>query len=97
MTLPAYWWLLALPVVIQGAFFARFAVVRWRGKALQPLSGRAALALYASVAAGIVYGVVQRDPLFVVGQGCLLIVFYRMQNPGDRDGKTGLPRAEDRE
>ncbi|WP_285905456.1 lipid A biosynthesis domain-containing protein [Pseudodesulfovibrio pelocollis] len=97
MALPAYWWLLALPVVIQGAFFARFVVVRLGGKALQPLSGRAALALYASVAAGTVYGVVQRDPLFIIGQGCLLVVFFRMRNPGDRDRKTGSQRAEDRE
>jgi len=97
MTLPAYWWLLALPVVIQGAFFARFAIVRLGGKALQPLSGRTALALYASVVAGMVYGAVQRDPLFAVGQGCLLVVFYRMRNPGDRDGKTGEPGTEDQE
>ncbi|MUM76887.1 lipid A biosynthesis domain-containing protein [Pseudodesulfovibrio sp. F-1] len=97
MPLPAYWWLLALPVVIQGAFFVRFAIVRLGGKALQPLSGRTALALYASVAAGMAYGVVQRDPLFVVGQGCLLMVFYRMRNPGERAGKTGEPGTEDKE
>lgn len=97
MTLPAYWWLLALPVVVQGVFLVRFAVVRLRGKALQPLSGRAALALYASGAAGLAYGIVQRDPLFVVGQGCLLIIYHRMQTSDDGDRAESPPQAEDRE
>jgi hypothetical protein len=99
MRLPAFWWLLALPVVIQGAFFVRFCVVRLRGNALQPLSGRAVLLLAASGLAGLAYGVVQRDPLFVAGQGCLLIVYHRMRPPGStaRGETASPPRAEERE
>lgn len=99
MRLPAFWWLLALPVAIQGAFFVRLCVVRLRGNALQPLSGRMVLLLVASGLAGLAYGVVQRDPLFVVGQACLLIVYHRMRTPGSaaRGETASPPRAEERE
>lgn len=82
MQLPAYWWLLALSIVIQGAFFLRFLGIRMQGKGVQPLSRLAACLVYASSVAGLAYGVVQRDPLFFLGQCCLLIIYFRMQKSG---------------
>lgn len=29
--------------------------------------------------AGLTYGTVQSDPLYVLGQACLLFLYYRMQ------------------
>jgi lipid-A-disaccharide synthase-like uncharacterized protein len=88
MHLPAYWWLLALPVVVQGAFFVRLAVVRLLGRGVCSLSRRGIILLLASGAAGLAYGIVQRDPLFVVGQGCLMLVYYRLRKSRaeDEDG-----------
>lgn len=79
MTLPDHWWLLALVVVVQGLFFARIAVLRMRGKGVQPLARPALAALALSGLAGLAYGFAQRDPLFVVGQACLLALYHRMQ------------------
>jgi hypothetical protein len=79
MTPPDHWWLLALAVVVQGSFFARIAILRMRGKGVQPLARPAQAALAVSGLAGLAYGFVQRDPLFFVGQVCLLILYYRMQ------------------
>jgi lipid-A-disaccharide synthase-like uncharacterized protein len=79
MILPAYWWLLALVVVIQGLFFVRIIVLRTRGKGVQPLARPALAAMAVSGLAGLAYGFVQRDPLFFLGQACLLILYYRMQ------------------
>jgi len=79
MTLPAHWWLLALVVVIQGLFFVRIIVLRMRGKGVQPLARPPQAALAASGLAGLAYGFVQRDPLFFLGQACLLILYYHMQ------------------
>lgn len=85
MQLPAYWWLLALVIIVQGAFFVRFYIVRMRRKEVQPLARPAVLLQYGSGAAGLAYGVAQSDPLFFLGQLCLLIVYYRMQR-SDNDG-----------
>ncbi|MGL1863883.1 MAG: lipid-A-disaccharide synthase N-terminal domain-containing protein [Pseudodesulfovibrio sp.] len=82
MQLPAYWWLLALSIIFQGAFFVRFCVVRMRRKEVQPVARLVALMLYASSAAGLTYGIAQRDPLFFLGQLCLIMVYYRMQKTG---------------
>jgi hypothetical protein len=79
MTLPDHWWLLALVVVVQGVFFARIAVLRMRGKGVQPLARPAQAALAASGLAGLAYGAAQRDPLFFLGQACLLVLYYYMQ------------------
>jgi lipid-A-disaccharide synthase-like uncharacterized protein len=79
MTLPAYWWLLALVLVVQGLYFVRIIVLRTRGKGVQPLARPLQAALAVSGLAGLVYGVVQRDPLFFLGQACLLALYYRMQ------------------
>lgn len=79
MQLPAYWWLLALVITVQGAFFIRFCGVRMRRKGVQPLARPAAMVLYASGAAGLAYGVAQSDPVFFLGQACLLAVYHRMQ------------------
>ena len=79
MTLPAYWWLLALVVVGQGLFFVRIIVLRMRGKGVQPLARPAQAVLAISGLAGLAYGLAQRDPLFFLGQACLLILYYRMQ------------------
>jgi hypothetical protein len=83
MRLPAYWWLLALAVGGQGFFLIRFCVLRGLGKGVQPLSRPAAVLLTISGLAGLAYGVVQRDPLFVVGQACLLILYYLVQTRND--------------
>ncbi len=83
MKLPAYWWLLALVIVIQGAFFVQFYIVRMRRKEVQPLARPKALLLYASGAAGLAYAIAQSDPLFFLGQTCLLAVYYRMQENND--------------
>ncbi len=85
MHLPAYWWLLALPVIVQGAFFVRLAVVRLLGKGVCFLSRRGVILLYASGSAGLAYGIVQRDPLFVVGQGCLMLVYSRLRKSQTED------------
>ncbi|MGE4421100.1 MAG: lipid A biosynthesis domain-containing protein [Pseudodesulfovibrio sp.] len=79
MTLPDHWWLLALVVVVQGLFFARIVILRMRGKGVQPLARSAQAALAVSGLAGLAYGFVQRDPLFFLGQACLLALYYRMQ------------------
>ena len=78
MALPDYWWLLALVVAVQGLFFLRIAVLRMRGKGVQPLSRAGQVVLCVSGAAGLLYGAVQRDPVFVVAQACLLILYYYM-------------------
>ncbi|BDQ33087.1 hypothetical protein JCM14722_06290 [Pseudodesulfovibrio portus] len=83
MRLPAYWWLLVLVVGGQGFFLIRFCVLRGLGKGVQPLSRPASGLLALSGLAGLAYGVVQRDPLFVVGQACLLILYYLVQTRSD--------------
>lgn len=84
---PAYWWLLALTVLIQGAFFVRFFAGRLRRKGVQPVTRLGACMLAVSCAAGLAYGAVQRDPLFVLGQVCLLPVYYGILRP-DHDRNT---------
>ena len=79
MRLPAYWWLLALSIIFQGAFFVRFCIVRMRRKEVHPLARPAATVLYLSGAAGLAYAVVQSDPVFFLGQVCLLLIYFRMQ------------------
>ena len=79
MSLPAYWWLLALVIAVQGAFFARLGILRMRGKGVQPLARPVQAGLAVSGLAGLTYGVVQADPLFFLGQACLLVLYYRMQ------------------
>lgn len=79
MRLPDYWWLLACVVGPQGFFLVRLCILRGRRKQVQPLSRPAASLLGASGLAGLAYGVVQRDPVFVVGQACLLILYYLIQ------------------
>jgi len=86
MALPAYWWLLALLIIIQGAFFMRTGILRMRRKEVQTLARPAAIMLFASGATGLVYGLVQRDPLFFLGQVCLLFMYYVMQKRNN-DGK----------
>jgi len=87
MQLPAYWWLLALVVLVQGAFFVRIVVLRMRRKGVQPLARPAAGMLVASCMAGLVYGIVQCDPLFCLGQVCLLIIYYLLQRQGNDQRK----------
>lgn len=82
MQVPAYWWLLALSIIGQGAFFVRFCIVRMRRKDVQPLTRPAAGVLFVSGAAGLAYGAAQRDPLFFLGQLCLLALYFRMQQLG---------------
>jgi len=82
MQLPAYWWLLALSILFQGAFFVRFYIVRIGRKEVQPPSRRTMSILYVSGGAGLAYGVAQSDPLFFLGQICLLVIYYRMRRSG---------------
>lgn len=79
MTLPAYWWLLALSILFQGAFFVRFCILRLQGKEVQRLSRPTLAVLFLSCCAGLAYGVVQSDPVFVLGQLCLMIIYYRQE------------------
>jgi len=83
MLLPAYWWLLALVIIIQGAFFVRIFILRTRSKGVQPLARPVLAVLIASCIAGLAYGVVQRDPLFFLGQICLIILYYSIQRKND--------------
>lgn len=83
MTLPAYWWLLALVILVQGAFFVRIGILRLRRKGVQPLARMAAAAVVVSGLSGLAYGLLQRDPLFFLGQGCLLIIYYLLQRRSD--------------
>ncbi len=82
MQLPAFWWLLALTVCVQGGFFVRFCIVRIRRKEVQPVARSAAAVLFSSALAGLAYAVMQRDPLFFLGQGCLIVFYYRIQKVG---------------
>ena len=77
MTLPAYWWLLALTVVPQAVFFVRIGLGRMGGKGVQPVSRTTALLLFGSCVAGGAYGFVQSDPLFFFGQACLAFIYSR--------------------
>ncbi len=83
MVLPAYWWLLALVIVFQGAFFIRIGVLRMHRKKVQPLARPATAMLFASGAAGLVYGLVQSDPLFFLGQTCLLFIYHVLRKKND--------------
>ena len=84
MRLPAYWWLLGLALAGQGGFFIRRGMLRLRGTGGEPLGRSETAVLVASGAAGLAYGAVQSDPVFVVGQLCLLIIYYRMRRePND--------------
>jgi len=83
MRLPAYWWLLAMTVLGQGGFFARRAVLRLRRVGAGPLGRGETAVLAASGLAGLAYGVVQSDPVFVVGQACLIMLYYRMRREND--------------
>lgn len=83
MRLPAYWWLLAMAVIPQGWFFVRYGILRGRGKAIQPFSRPAAFLLAGAGLSGLAYGAVQRDPLFFVGQACLLILYYLLRTRND--------------
>jgi len=84
MRLPAYWWLLGLALTGQGGFFIRRGLRRLRGAGEEPLARAEAAVLAASGAAGLAYGAVQSDPVFVVGQLCLMIIYYRMRRePND--------------
>ncbi|BDQ36669.1 hypothetical protein SYK_10290 [Pseudodesulfovibrio nedwellii] len=87
MQLPAYWWLLALVVFVQGAFFVRIVILRMWRKGVQPLARSVAGMLVASCMAGFVYGIVQRDPLFCLGQLCLLAIYHLLQRQGDDQRK----------
>lgn len=79
MRLPAYWWLLAMAVLGQGGFFVRRAVRRLRRSRGGPPGRSETAVLAASGLAGLAYGVVQSDPVFVIGQACLLIIYHRMR------------------
>ncbi|CCH48060.1 conserved protein of unknown function [Pseudodesulfovibrio piezophilus C1TLV30] len=79
MQLPAYWWLLALATVLQGAFFVRLCLVRMKRKTVHSFSRATMFVLFVSCGSGLVYAVVQSDPLFFLGQACLLYLYSRMQ------------------
>ena len=84
MRLPAYWWLLGLALAGQGGFFIRRGMLRLRRISGEPLGRSETAVLAASGVAGLAYGIVQSDPVFVVGQLCLLIIYYRMRRePND--------------
>lgn len=83
MRLPAYWWLLGLALLGQGGFFVRRGALRLRGAGWPPLTQAEAVMLGSSGAAGLAYGAVQSDPVFVAGQLCLLIIYYRMRREPD--------------
>ncbi len=85
MQLPAYWWLLALAVLVQGAFFVRHGVLRLRQNAVQPLSRPGLILLGVSGVAGLAYGAVQSDPLFFLGQMCLFVIYHRLQRVNHDD------------
>lgn len=85
MELPAYWWLLGIAAFIQLGFFVYIASVRIRGKGVHPLRKFGIGALSFSVLAGLAYGIVQCDPLFFLGQACLIVIYYRMQKFGNDD------------
>lgn len=80
MHLPAYWWLLAIAVVGQGGMLAWICLGRLLGKAVQPLSRGVRATLYVAGVGGFAYGVVQSDPVFCLGQACLLIIYFKTGN-----------------
>ena len=74
----AHHWLI-IGLVAQGIFFTRF-VVQWlvserRGESTVPCAF-----WYLSLAGGLllfVYAVYQKDPVFMLGQGCGIVVYVR--------------------
>ena len=74
----AHHWLV-IGFVAQGIFFARF-LVQWlvserRGESIVPRAF-----WYFSLAGGLllfVYAVYQKDPVFMLGQGCGIVVYVR--------------------
>lgn len=75
MVFPRFWWLLLLATLGQGLFLAVRGVLLLRGKRVQenpfPLFGFLAV----GAGAGLAYGAVQSDPVFLLGQACIIILF----------------------
>ncbi len=72
-TLPQYWWLLALLLLPQ-AIFGLALLSSLRKK--RPLPSWAILLLGMASLLGIMYGLVQHDAVFVLGQACVLAMLY---------------------
>lgn len=82
MALPEYWWLLALACAGQGLFFLRPGALR-ATPARHPAWALAGL--YGGGCAGLAYGLVQSDPLLLVGQAVVLAAVALGRRP--RAGK----------
>ena len=72
MVLPRLWWLLTLAGLGQGAFFVRWALVRYAGREADPTAGWPCIALLVGAAAGLAYGILQRDPVLITGEAVVL-------------------------
>lgn len=79
-TLPEYWWLLALALAPQAAFLAVLAISKGSGTRTDaprgPVPGWAVGLLCLGSLVGIVYGIVQHDAVFVLGQACVVIIAF---------------------
>jgi lipid-A-disaccharide synthase-like uncharacterized protein len=75
---PPFWWLLALSCLGQGiwAFCLGLAALR-RGSTAHAAHGSAVWFFRFGTLAGLVYGWVQSDAVFVFGQACVLLLGER--------------------
>lgn len=75
MTLPAFWWLLLPASVGHGVFFVAAGALRLQKKRLQDAPWTLAV-FGASAIAGLCYGIVQRDPVFIVAEMALISIVF---------------------
>lgn len=74
MCFPKFWWLLTLATLGQGMFFPLILLGRRPGNDAQSLLPWASVICGLGVVAGLAYGVLQSDPVFVAGQLLLLLI-----------------------
>lgn len=87
LTPPPFWWLLGLACLGQGAWGARLAVVRVRtGRTALSADGAWFWSFAAGAFCGLVYGWVQHDAVFVLGQGCALTLGLLWRRSANKDG-----------
>lgn len=78
MVLPQFWWLLSVATLGQLAYFVAFFILRQRSKDVQEMPLAAQILLWIGGVCGLMYGFMQSDYLFVVGQACVLFIAMRM-------------------
>lgn len=84
--LPEFWWLLALALVPQLIFLGCLGARKARGREVANASMPAWTVIMLSVGAviGCLYGLMQSDWVFLLGQACVLVIaFVRIRQRPD--------------